>query len=58
MTMREVGLTLNVVESRVSQIHSSAMVRLRAALRVSRSPGKRIAASRKAPARTASTMPR
>jgi RNA polymerase sigma factor FliA len=58
MTMREVGLTLNVVESRVSQIHSSAMVRLRAALRVSRSPGKRMAASRKTPLRPASRMPR
>jgi RNA polymerase sigma factor for flagellar operon FliA len=30
--MKEIGLTLGVVESRVSQIHSSAVVRLRAAL--------------------------
>jgi RNA polymerase sigma factor for flagellar operon FliA len=40
MTMREVGLTLGVVESRISQVHASAMVRLRAALRVPRSVGK------------------
>lgn len=33
LTMREIGLTLGVVESRVSQIHSSAVVRLRVALR-------------------------
>jgi RNA polymerase sigma factor for flagellar operon FliA len=32
LTMKEIGLTLGVVESRVSQIHSSAMLRLRAAL--------------------------
>jgi RNA polymerase sigma factor for flagellar operon FliA len=32
LTMREVGATLGVVESRVSQLHSSAMVRLRVAL--------------------------
>lgn len=32
MTMKEIGLTLNVVESRVSQIHSSAVLRLRAEL--------------------------
>ena len=50
MTMREVGLTLNVVESRVSQIHSSAMVRLRAALRVQRSPSRRMTENRKTPA--------
>lgn len=37
LTMREVGATLGVVESRVSQLHSSAMARLRAALHVSRS---------------------
>ncbi len=30
--MKEIGLTLGVVESRVSQIRSSAVVRLRAAL--------------------------
>ena len=32
MTMREIGLTLGVVESRVSQIHSAAVLRLRMAL--------------------------
>jgi len=32
LTMKEIGLTLGVVESRVSQIHSSAVARLRAAL--------------------------
>jgi RNA polymerase sigma factor for flagellar operon FliA len=33
LTMKEIGLTLGVVESRVSQIHSSAVVRLRSSLR-------------------------
>jgi RNA polymerase sigma factor FliA len=37
LTMKEIGLTLGVVESRVSQIHSSAVVRLRASLMASRS---------------------
>ena len=32
LTMKEIGVTLGVVESRVSQIHSSAVVRLRTAL--------------------------
>ncbi len=32
LTMKEIGLTLGVVESRVSQIHSSAVIRLRTAL--------------------------
>ena len=32
LTMKEIGLTLGVVESRVSQIHSSALRRLRTAL--------------------------
>ncbi len=32
LTMKEIGLTLGVVESRVSQIHSAAVVRLRANL--------------------------
>ena len=32
MTMKEIGLTLNVVESRVSQIHSSAVLHLRTKL--------------------------
>jgi RNA polymerase sigma factor FliA len=34
LSMKEIGLTLGVVESRVSQIHSSAVLRLRAALGV------------------------
>lgn len=33
LTMREIGLALGVVESRVSQIHASAVVHLRAALK-------------------------
>ncbi len=36
LTMKEIGLTLGVVESRVSQIHSSAVVRLRASLQAVR----------------------
>ena len=32
MTMREIGLALGVVESRVSQVHASAVVHLRSAL--------------------------
>jgi RNA polymerase sigma factor FliA len=32
LTMKEIGLTLGVVESRISQIHSSAVLHLRAAL--------------------------
>ena len=32
LTMKEIGLTLGVVESRISQIHSSAVLRLRVAL--------------------------
>ncbi len=39
LTMKEIGLTLGVVESRVSQIHSSAVVRLRAALATLRPKG-------------------
>ncbi|MGB7266633.1 MAG: FliA/WhiG family RNA polymerase sigma factor [Terracidiphilus sp.] len=33
MTMREIGLALGVVESRISQVHASAVVHLRSALR-------------------------
>lgn len=33
MTMREIGLALGVVESRISQVHASAVTRLRAALK-------------------------
>jgi RNA polymerase sigma factor for flagellar operon FliA len=32
MTMKEIGLTLGVVESRVSQIHASAVLHLRSML--------------------------
>ena len=39
LTMKEIGLTLGVVESRVSQIHSSAVLRLRTALATLRSSG-------------------
>jgi RNA polymerase sigma factor for flagellar operon FliA len=49
LTMKEIGLTLGVVESRVSQIHSSAVVRLRAALaglRADNSGAKRKASGR------------
>jgi RNA polymerase sigma factor for flagellar operon FliA len=38
LTMKEVALVLGVVESRVSQIHSMALGRLRSALGVSRRP--------------------
>ncbi len=37
LTMKEIGLTLGVVESRVSQIHSSAVIRLRVSLGVMKS---------------------
>jgi RNA polymerase sigma factor for flagellar operon FliA len=33
MTMREIGLALGVVESRISQVHASAVVHLRSALK-------------------------
>jgi RNA polymerase sigma factor for flagellar operon FliA len=39
LTMKEIGLTLGVVESRVSQIHSSAVLRLRTSLAGLRSGG-------------------
>lgn len=39
LTMKEIGLTLGVVESRVSQIHSSAVLRLRTALASLKSRG-------------------
>ncbi len=47
MTMREIGLALGVVESRVSQVHASAVVHLRSALKdlsskgVFQKPGRR-----------------
>jgi RNA polymerase sigma factor for flagellar operon FliA len=40
LTMREIGLALGVVESRVSQIHASAVVHLRAALQDLAAQGK------------------
>jgi len=42
LTMREIGLTLGVVESRVSQIHSSAVVRMRSALKGIRPGAQRV----------------
>jgi RNA polymerase sigma factor FliA len=39
MTMREIGLALGVVESRISQVHASAVMHLRAALRDLADPG-------------------
>jgi RNA polymerase sigma factor for flagellar operon FliA len=33
MTMREIGLALGVVESRVSQMHAAAVIHLRVALK-------------------------
>ena len=50
MTMREIGLALGVVESRVSQVHASAVVHLRAALKDLASRG---AFERKRPVRRA-----
>jgi RNA polymerase sigma factor for flagellar operon FliA len=48
MTMREIGLAMGVVESRVSQVHASAVVHLRAALRdlAARGAFEKIAASK------------
>ena len=40
LTMREIGLALGVVESRVSQIHTSAVLHLRAALQEMKSRGR------------------
>ena len=51
MTMREIGLALGVVESRVSQVHGSAVVHLRAALRDLAGKGVFARARLKAPAR-------
>ena len=48
MTMREIGLALGVVESRVSQMHASAVVHLRAALRDLAARGSLIAPLRRA----------
>ena len=51
MTMREIGLALGVVESRVSQVHASAVVHLRAALKDLSARGTFKRAGRKAPER-------
>jgi RNA polymerase sigma factor for flagellar operon FliA len=55
MTMKEIGLTLGVVESRVSQIHASAVLHLRTMLAdlAARSGGMQKAASKRANARNA-----
>jgi RNA polymerase sigma factor for flagellar operon FliA len=50
-TMREIGLALGVVESRVSQVHASAVVHLRAALKDLRAHGAFERGVRKAPER-------
>lgn len=47
MTMKEIGLTLGVVESRVSQIHASAVLRLRVLLADHRSPETAVAAGKR-----------
>jgi RNA polymerase sigma factor for flagellar operon FliA len=51
MTMREIGLALGVVESRVSQVHASAVVHLRVALK---DLGARASIKRKIPVRAPS----
>jgi len=51
MTMREIGLALGVVESRVSQVHASAVVHLRAALKDLSARGAFERGGRKAPER-------
>ena len=51
MTMREIGLALGVVESRVSQVHASAVVHLRAALKDMSARGAFERGGRKAPER-------
>ncbi len=53
LTMKEIGVTLGVVESRVSQIHSAAVLRLRVALAALRSEA---GAVKKAPSRMKTEM--
>lgn len=48
MTMKEIGATLGVVESRVSQIHSSAVLHLRVAMAAFRSKAVSISSKKKA----------
>lgn len=58
MTMREIGLVLGVVESRVSQVHASAVVHLRAALKdlAARGAFERAGRARHAAARSPQTI--
>ncbi len=53
LSMKEIGLTLGVVESRVSQIHTAAVVRLRAALGVEVGRAKPVRARKAAAAKAA-----
>lgn len=53
LTMKEIGLTLGVVESRVSQIHSAAVLRLRAALSSLRGKNDPVPAAKKSRSRHA-----
>jgi len=63
MTMKEIGLTLGVVESRVSQMHSSAVLHLRALLGgggrkpVESGRSRTGTASRRASTRSGATLP-
>jgi RNA polymerase sigma factor for flagellar operon FliA len=55
LTMREIGVTLGVVESRISQIHSAAVLRLRMAMKdLSNTPVEKIAK----PIKTTPIVPR
>jgi RNA polymerase sigma factor for flagellar operon FliA len=49
LTMKEIGLTLGVVESRVSQVHSSAVRHLRGALGAACTDGRKVTARSGAP---------
>lgn len=51
LTMKEIGQALGVVESRVSQIHSMAMRRMRAAMGVTVIPMEPVARARRTPQR-------
>jgi RNA polymerase sigma factor for flagellar operon FliA len=57
MTMREIGLALGVVESRVSQVHASAVVHLRSALRDLAATGRVRSGKTKQPKRAAAAAP-
>ena len=58
MTMREIGLALGVVESRVSQVHASAVLHLRSALRDLAARGGFLRTRRGAPIQKAGSAPR